>query len=291
MTGPLGLIGLGLAGQALAARLLAAGYRVVGHDLSDRARQAALALGVELAPDGAAVAAATSCLLLSLPNSDVVKHVLWDQGVAAALRPGSVVLDTTTGRAADARANHERLAAQGVRFVDVTLSGSSEDIAAGKATALIGDAETGADYRCVVECFAGSTHFLGGPGQGCLAKLVVNLVMGLNRAALAEGLALGEKAGLPGEQLLEVLRDSAAYSRVLDMKGERMVRAEYAPASRISQHAKDVDLILELAREVGGWLPLEEVHQRLLQQAVAAGWGDLDNAALIEVLRRFGPRA
>ena len=276
-----GLIGLGLVGKALVRRLTAAGYSVAGYDANAATMDEAATLGVTVCPDGAAVARPCRVLLLSLPDSDIVGHVLWEQGVADALAPGSIVLDTTTGRPSDAADNHARLATLGVDFVDVTLSGSSAEIAAGTATALVGAERTEALDQ-LVRCFAASVFYLTAPGAGCLAKLIVNHVMGLNRAALAEGLALGHRAGLDGTQLLSILRDSAAHSRVLDMKGERMVSGDFTPASRIAQHAKDVRLILQLAQQVGAVTPLEQVHCRLLQQAMEAGWGELDNAAIVK---------
>jgi len=288
MTAMVGLIGLGLVGKAMAGRLLASGYRVIGFDTDSQACSAAGALGVAVARSSVEVARQCRVVLLSLPNSDVVGEVLWDAGLGEALRTGTLVLDTTTGRPADARENHARLAAQGLRFVDVTLSGSSAEIAAGKATALIGGREADADYRRIVETFAERLFFLGEPGAGCLAKLVTNHVMGLNRVALAEGLALGARAGMDAAQLLDVLRESAAYSRVIDMKGRRMVEGDFDPASRIAQHAKDVGLILELAEEVGAHAPLERVHSELLTEAIDAGWGDLDNAAIIKAYLERG---
>lgn len=286
MAETVGLIGLGLVGKAMVRRLTPAGWRVLGWDVDAGAREQAAALGADIADDGPVVAREVSTLLLSLPDSEVVTRALWEEGLADALRTGATVLDTTTGRPADARSNHARLAERGARFVDVTLSGSSEQIARGEATAMIGGPEAEADYRALVERFASTIFFVGEPGYGCLAKLVVNLVMGVNRAALAEGLALGERAGLDSALLLEVLRGGAAYSRVMDMKGERMVERDYEPASRIAQHAKDVRLILDLAGELGAHTPLEQAHAEVLRVAVAAGLGEADNAAIVEVFRR-----
>lgn len=280
--GSVGMIGLGLAGKALARRLLEHGYAVTGHDVSPEAVTAAAELGVTPAHDAEALARAYPTIILSLPDSDVVSKLLWSDGLAASLPAAALVLDTTTGRPQDAADNQERLAAQGVRFVDVTLSGSSEDIAAGRATALVGDVAT-PDYDALVRAIAPTVFYLGGPGRGCLGKLVINHIMGLNRAALAEGLAMGMAAGMEGETLLEVIRQSAAYSRVADMKGERMVRGDFGPASRIAQHAKDVRLILQEGERLGLALRLERAHAELLEEAITAGLGNLDNAAIIRV--------
>ncbi|MDI9582628.1 MAG: NAD(P)-dependent oxidoreductase [Acidobacteriota bacterium] len=295
MSRQIGLIGLGLVGKALVKRLTGAGYAVLAYDISPQAREDARVLGAETAPHSGAVAATGGTLLISLPDSDVVSEVLLGpNGIAKWFPAGSLVIDTTTGRPSDAVANARALEDQGVRFVDCTLSGSSEDIAEGRATALVGDGawsrnrKLEPDYLPLVQAFAANVFCVGPAGSGCLSKLIVNLVMGLNRAALAEGLAFGLGAGLDGETLLEVLSESAAYSRVLDMKGRRMLERNYAPASRVAQHAKDVRLILEEGERVGVDLPLERVHAQLLESLVARGLGDLDNAALIEAYRKAG---
>lgn len=287
-TKPIGLVGLGLVGKALATRLIAAGYSVLGFDIHAPAMQQAEELGVTLSPTAGNVARVCDLILLSLPDSATVSRMIADEQMGQNLREGTLVLDTTTGCPTDARHHAEKLAGRQVRFVDVTLSGSSEDIAGGDAVAMVG-AQEDAVIDGLVHCFAKKVFYLGHAGAGCLAKLVVNHVMGLNRAALAEGLALGEKAGLDLHSLLPVLQEGAAYSRVMDLKGRRMIEKNYQPASRVSQHAKDVRLILQLGDEVGAYLPLEQLHQALLEAAIDEGYADADNAALIEVFRAGGP--
>jgi 3-hydroxyisobutyrate dehydrogenase-like beta-hydroxyacid dehydrogenase len=112
-------------------------------------------------------------------------------------------------------------------------------------------------------------------------KLVANHVMGLNRAALAEGLAFARATGVKPARALEVLRAGAAYSRAMDTKGPKMIRGGFAPVARLSQHLKDVRLILRSARRAGLRLPLESVNRRLLERVEAAGKGGLDNSAVI----------
>jgi 3-hydroxyisobutyrate dehydrogenase-like beta-hydroxyacid dehydrogenase len=117
-------------------------------------------------------------------------------------------------------------------------------------------------------------------------KLVVNLVLGLNRAVLAEGLSFARACGLDGKAALNVLRAGAAYSRVMDTKGEKMLAGEFVPEARLSQHHKDVYLILDAARKSGIELPLSRVHERLLSEAEGIGCGDLDNSAIIRAYVR-----
>jgi 3-hydroxyisobutyrate dehydrogenase-like beta-hydroxyacid dehydrogenase len=120
-------------------------------------------------------------------------------------------------------------------------------------------------------------------------KLVTNLVLGLNRAALAEGLVFGKSLGLDGKQTLHALRSTMAYSRIMDTKGKKMLRNDFKPQARLSQHLKDVRLTLKTAKRAQQKLPLTETHRKLLQQAEAAGLGPLDNSAIIRVIGPIGP--
>jgi 3-hydroxyisobutyrate dehydrogenase-like beta-hydroxyacid dehydrogenase len=117
-------------------------------------------------------------------------------------------------------------------------------------------------------------------------KLITNLVLGVNRAALAEGLALAERMGIDGGKALEVLKGSAAYSRQMDTKGQKMLDRDYSVQARLSQHLKDVRLILAEAQHAGIETPLVDAHRRMLELAETLGWGDADNSAVIEALRR-----
>ena len=116
-------------------------------------------------------------------------------------------------------------------------------------------------------------------------KLVSNLVLGLNRAALAEGLAFGSAIGLEPQAVLDVLRGSMAASRIMDTKGRKMIERDYAVQARLTQHLKDVRLMLDAAERLGLSLPLSAAHAELLEQAEAAGFGAVDNSAVIEAYR------
>ena len=113
-------------------------------------------------------------------------------------------------------------------------------------------------------------------------KLLTNLVLGLNRAALAEGLAFAETIGLSQETALDVLMKTMAYSRIMDTKGQKMVERDFATQAKLSQHLKDVRLIFEAAEAGGRELPLSAAHRQLLAEAEARGFGEADNSAVIE---------
>src|SRR6266700_675370 len=132
-----------------------------------------------------------------------------------------------------------------------------------------------------------ATYFnMGKIGDGGRAKLAVNLILGLNRLAVAEGLVFAERLGLDPAAFLKVARSSAAYSQVMDIKGSKMIRGEFTAEGRVTQHLKDVHLMLEQAERVKQRLPLLELHADVLEACVRQGEGDLDNSAVIKEIRR-----
>jgi 3-hydroxyisobutyrate dehydrogenase-like beta-hydroxyacid dehydrogenase len=132
-----------------------------------------------------------------------------------------------------------------------------------------------------VRCFA-----VGKVGDGGRAKLSINLILGLNRAALAEGLVFARRLGLDPEAFLSVARESAAYSQIMDIKGQKMLSGDFAPEGRIRQTLKDVHLMLEQAEKRGQELPMLKVHCDLLESCVRAGEGDNDNSGVIREIDR-----
>lgn len=283
-----GLVGLGLMGSALAARLRGGGFGVLGFDVSAEQLRALRELGGQPAGDAREVAGQCRRVILSLPTSRVAREVIGQLGDQ--LRPGHVILDTTTGDPRDAAEVGQQLEQRGVAYLDATISGSSAQVRRGEVTVLAGgSAEAFAQCRDLFDCFARRAVHLGSCGSGARMKLVTNLVLGLNRAALAEGLALAKALGFGLEQTLSVLRECPSYSRVMDTKGAKMVKGDFTPEARLSQHLKDVRLILAAGNEAGGVLPLSRVHLELLERAEAAGLGELDNAAILQLLIRGAP--
>jgi 3-hydroxyisobutyrate dehydrogenase-like beta-hydroxyacid dehydrogenase len=281
-----GVIGVGLLGGAIAERLLGAGFPVLGADPDPARREALERLGGRAA-SAAEVVRGCGRVVLSLPTSEVVASVL--DAVEADLRPGQVVLDTTTGTPDASVGAGRRLSARGVSYLDATVSGSSEQVRCRDAVVVAGgDAEVLDACRDLLDTFARLVIHAGPCGAGSAMKLASNLVLGLNRAVLAEGLAFARSLGLDPAAALDAFREGAAYSRAMDVKGPKMVRGDFTPQARLSQHLKDVRLILEEAARTGAVVPLSTLHRDLLEAVEAAGLGGADNSA---ILRAFEPVA
>lgn len=272
-----GMIGLGLMGTALTERLLEAGYSVWVHNRTRQKAEPLLARGARWADNPL-----KTCdrVLISLYTTDTVEEML--EQLADGLRPGQILIDTTTGAPEQTARLGARLAARGVQYLDAPISGSSEQTRRGEVTTIVGgDRATCAACRDLFDCFSRQTIYAGPCGSGARMKLVSNLVLGLNRAALAEGLVFAQSLDLDAEATLQVLINTMAYSRIMDTKGRKMIEGDFRTQARLSQHLKDICLILAAAAAAGQTLPLSETHRRLLEAAEAAGFGDADNSAII----------
>lgn len=273
-----GIIGLGLMGRAMAARLRGAGFELLGWDRDAERLDEFVRTGLGRAAAGEdEVFRECSRIILSLPDSDVVNRVL--QNGARVLQAGQIIIDTSTGDPSSAGSLGVALQEQGAYYLDATISGSSVQVADGSAVLMVGGDDTA--FAACGDLFAmlGAKAFHTGPcGSGAKMKLVTNLVLGLNRAALAEGLAFARDLDLDPVRTLEIMRGSMAWSRIMDTKGAKMLTRDFTPQARLSQHLKDVRLMLSAAKTK---LPLTEAHRELLERAESLGCGDLDNSAII----------
>ena len=272
----IGLVGLGLLGSALAERLLSRGWSVSGFDVDPECRDAlSHSGGVALA--GLSDVAAFDVILLSLPTSSVVAEVV--SSIKGELRTGQTIVDTTTGNPADAESVAEVLSDMGVDYLDATVGGSSQQARDGDAIVMCGGPIDAFErWSDLFDEMAKRTFHLGPAGSGSRMKLAVNLVLGLNRAVLAEGLAYAESIGLDPAATLEVLGVSPAASAVMATKGQKMLDSDFEPQARLAQHLKDVRVILETGSAAGARLPMSGVHQTLLEELVGAGSSPIDSA-------------
>ena len=282
----IGLVGLGLVGQALAQRLLAAGFVVHGFDLREEALNALRDAGGKACASVAEIGLRCECVVLAVFDTrDVV-------GVVGSLREPTLrrvktVIDCSTGDPEALKTLAAQLREQGIEFIEGPLSGSSQQIAAGEATQLLGGEAEAIDRNIdVLDAITRQRVHVGPAGMAAKAKLATNLVLGLNRAVLAEGMAFAESLGIEPATFLALVLATPARSAAAEVKGPLMASGNFAPQSRIRQHLKDVGLMLEAARAAGQPLPLSETHAQLMRDAIAAGDGDLDNAAIIRQWRR-----
>jgi 3-hydroxyisobutyrate dehydrogenase-like beta-hydroxyacid dehydrogenase len=286
----IGLLGIGLVGRAVASLLMNAGYAVIGYAPSRESRDALKSLGGQPVDSVSEVARRAGTVILAVFNTSQVEAVVEDDGgiLATPVPEGEAraVINLSTCEPDRVKALESRVR-QRISFVEMPISGTSTQIAKAEGLGLVGgDALAIAKVDPILAIICPRRYVLGGVGSGATAKLAVNLILGLNRAAMAEGIAFAQKLGLDAQAFLDVARHSAAYSQVMDVKGRKMVERDYTPLSKVSQTLKDFMIMRDYARAAGQSLPFAQVYIQMMEGCVEAGEADWDNACLIEEIRR-----
>ena len=286
---PIAFIGLGLMGSRMSRHLLAAGHELRGYDPDQvRLDEFESAGGVATKSPADAVRGCWAAVL-SLPTSDVSRKVcLGENGIATAGVSPLLVYDTTTGRPGDALEIAAGLDQVEVDYSDTTVSGNSEVAEKGELVVMLGgSANAYVKGRPIFEAIGRSHHHVGPVGSASRMKLIVNHALTVHRMALAEALVVAELAGMDLDTALEVLKDSLAYSKAMDVWGDRMVTGDHVfPYARLRQSHKDARLIVEHGRELGATMDLARVAQAALAEGEETGLADMDNSSIMEVVRR-----
>jgi 3-hydroxyisobutyrate dehydrogenase-like beta-hydroxyacid dehydrogenase len=289
---PVAIIGLGLMGEVYAQRLIDARIPVTGFDI-DPARRARLKdIGGTPADSIAALAKPARCVLIAVFDTAQVEDVI-ENHLLPPIGDGSgkIVLCMSTCDPDQVAALAARVIPRGIRYLDVPVSGTSDQVRRGDGVALIGgDAGIADEVADVFDALFARRFHVGKVGDGGRAKLAVNLILGLNRLALAEGLVFAERLGLDPAAFLDVARGSASYSQVMETKGPKMVRGDFSPEGRARQTLKDCRLMLAQAAAAGQPLKMLELHAEVLEACVKAGEADLDNSVVINEIRRRGEK-
>ncbi len=278
------LVGLGLMGSALANRLIAAGMPVMGFDPESDRRDALERNGGHPA-SLKDLAQQCDVLVLAVFDGSQVESVfdILEPAAGAGHRP--TVICTTTCDPDDIDRIAARADRAGIAFVEAPISGTSRDVRAGEASALVsGAADVIERWTPLLTTLCPCIVPVGKIGDASRIKLAINLVLQSNRAALAEGIVFAETIGLDPAAFLSAVRASAAYSRVMDAKGEKMLQRDFRPQSRIAQTLKDAELIINEAQKHQLTLPMTSTQAALLRQAIALKGGECDSAAVIAAI-------
>jgi 3-hydroxyisobutyrate dehydrogenase-like beta-hydroxyacid dehydrogenase len=282
---------MGLMGSALAERLIGAGYGVLGFDIDADKQRAFERMGATSAVSLPEVARRCDVLFLAVFDTDQVEAVVGE--LLAAVGPGSgkIILCASTCDPDRIAVLAEGVGQHGLHLLDTPISGTSEQVRQGRGVALAGGDVAKLDQVTPILGAIFPQYFhMGAAGSAGRAKLAINLILGLNRLALAEGLVFAERLGLEPGRFLDIARQAACYSQVMDTKGPKMVRGDFAPEGRARQTLKDAELMLAQAGKLGQELPLARLNAEILRACVDHGEGDRDNSVVIsEIRRRAGP--
>jgi 3-hydroxyisobutyrate dehydrogenase-like beta-hydroxyacid dehydrogenase len=280
----IGFIGLGLMGRPMAMNLLKAGHKLtVWNRTAARADELAAA-GAVLAKNPKEVAEASEVLITIVSDPPALESVLWGQnGALGALKAGSIYVDSSTISPTLVKKISGACQERGVRFLDAPVTGGDWGAREGNLVFMIGgDGETLKAVEPVLKVMGKKFFHLGPNGAGQTIKLAMNAILALEVGAVAEAIGLVTRAGLAGEQLLEVLQASMGRSGLLDLKTPLMLKGEFKPSFPLRLMHKDLGLALDLANQLGVALPTTAAAREVYNHVKGEAKEDLDYSAVVK---------
>lgn len=282
-------LGIGLMGSRQARRLLEAGYEVTVWNRSRKKAETLVPFGARVAETPPEAVQNADIVVLMLENGGIVSDVLFSQGVADTLRPGSVVVDMSSIKPAEAQDHARHLARHEVDHIDAPVSGGTVGAEQGTLAIMAGgDEQVFSRVKPILEVMGRPVH-VGPHGAGQLAKLANQIIVGVTIGAVAEALLLAQRGGADPARVREALRGGFAESRVLDLHGQRMVERDFITKGRSVTHLKDLDNALDAAERLAlDTIPYTALTADLFRGLIA-NTGDLDHSGLlVELERRNG---
>lgn len=286
MKSKIGFIGIGIMGSHMSRHLLEAGYAVIAYDKNQEALDRVVARGAERGASCREVAARSEVVITMLPDSPDVEQVALDpDGIIAAARAGLIHIDMSSIAPDTAIKVAEQLGRQGVRCLDAPVSGG--ETGAQNATLSImvgGPAEVFEEVKPILACLGKTITHCGAQGAGQTVKACNQIQVALNFIGMAEALVLGAKAGVDPAIIIKVLSGGYAQTRVMDVRGPKIIAGQFEPGFKSRFHYKDLNIIMDTAKRLQIPLPASALAHELFAAVLASGRGDLDHSAVINVL-------
>jgi 2-hydroxy-3-oxopropionate reductase len=284
----LGFIGLGIMGGPMAGHLVNAGHEVFINTRSKLPESLAASTAIQCASPQE-VASKADIIFTMVPDTPDVEKVLFDeQGVAAGLSKGKIVVDMSSISPIATKEFAKKINALGCDYLDAPVSGG--ELGAKNATLSImvgGDEKVFEKMKPVFELMGKNINLVGGNGDGQTAKVANQIIVALNIEAVAEALLFAAKAGADPAKVRQALMGGFASSKILEVHGERMVKRTFDPGFRIELHQKDLNLALSSARSLGVSLPNTATAQELFNSCSAHGGKAWDHSAMVRALEKL----
>ncbi|MHB0859507.1 MAG: 2-hydroxy-3-oxopropionate reductase [Anaerolineae bacterium] len=281
----IGFIGLGIMGTPMAGHLMHAGHPVVCFDVMPAAIERLVEQGAKGAGSPKELAGQVDVVITMVPDSpDVEQAYLGEEGVLEGAKPGTLLIDMSSISPVTAIQVAEAAKAKGCPMLDAPVSGGQVGAQQAKLSIMVGG--EAADYEQAVPIFAlmGNPTLCGASGAGQTVKACNQIQVAMNFIGMAEALVLGAKAGVDPEIILKVLSGGYAQTRVMDVRGPRILKGDYAPGFKSRFHYKDLNIIRETAKAYGASLPASALAHELFTAMIANGWGELDHSAVVKVI-------
>lgn len=282
----IGFIGVGIMGRHMASHLLEAGYQLVAYDIVADALDLIVSKGAARGASCKDVAASSDLVISMVPDSpDVEEVALGGDGIVEAARDRLIYVDMSTIAPGAAIRVAQELGAKGVRCLDAPVSGGEAGAKNATLSIMVGGPEDlFNEVKPVFEAMGKTVTLCGGNGAGQTVKACNQIQVALNFVGMAEAFVLGARAGVDPAIILQVLSGGYAQTRVMDIRGPKLIRGEFEPGFKSKFHFKDLNIIMETARELNVPLPATAIAHTLFNAMIASGRGDLDHSAVINII-------
>jgi len=282
----IGYIGLGLMGKSIARNIMKAGFPLVVHNRSRAAVDELVGEGAKAATSPAEVAGQVDVVFTNLPDTpDVEQVALGPGGILEGAHPGLIFVDNSTIKPAATRSIAERLGKAGIQSLDAPFSGGDIGARQGTLTIMVGGS-AGAVERVmpVFQAMGKTITHIGESGTGQIAKAANQIMVAAQMVAMGELLIFAQKAGADPQKVVEAIKGGAAQCWTLDVKPPRLFAGNRGPGFKAYMQAKDLNIIIETARQYGATLPSTAVNAQLFNAMLQMGNGEQDNSAVIGVI-------
>jgi 2-hydroxy-3-oxopropionate reductase len=282
----IGFIGLGIMGRHMSAHLIEAGYSLYVYDLNPASVAELVGKGATACASCKEIAANSDVVISMVPDSpDVEKVALGEDGIIEAAREGLIYVDMSTIAPATSQKVAAVLGEKGVRCLDAPVSGGEAGaMNAGLSIMVGGDEALFNEVMPIFEIMGKTITLCGGSGAGQTVKACNQIQVAMNFIGMAEAFVLGAKAGVDPAVILKVLSGGYAQTRVMDVRGPKIIQGDFAPGFKSKFHYKDLNIIMDTARALNVPLPATALAHELFNALLATGRGELDHSAVINIL-------
>ena len=278
----IGFIGVGIMGKPMAKNLIDAGYKVISYDIVEDALNEIVEYGANRGTSPKNIAENSDIILTMLPNSPQVKEVvLGENGVIEGVKEGQILIDMSSIDPLASQEVARELEKKGVKMLDAPVSGGQEKAESGTLAFMVGGKkEVFEECKEILEVMGGSVTLVGDIGAGEITKLVNQVIVAINIAAVAEALIMGKKAGVDPKKIFNAIRGGLAASKCLEDKAPRMFEGNYDPGFKIKLHVKDLINVFKTSRELHTAMPLTAQVMEMMQVLMADGYDEIDHGGL-----------
>lgn len=283
-----GFIGLGIMGKPMAKNLLKAGCRLMVHDVNPAVVGELEALGAR-ASGPEEIGRGCEVVFTILPTGSVVKQVLFgEHGVAAGIKPGSIICDMSSVTPQESQYCSKELKEKGVGFVDAPVSGGEPGAVNGTLAFMAGGEREGFDaLKPYFEIMGSSAILVGGSGSGSVAKLVNQIIVNLNIAVVSEAFVFAQKAGVDPKKVYNAIRGGLAGSSVLDAKVPMMLERNFNPGGKISINHKDIKNVMATAHGLDVPVPFTCQLMEIFQMLKIHGYMGEDHSGIVHYFEQL----